>query len=76
VRALTESLAEELRERRVRVNAILPTIIDTPANRRDMPNADRADWLKPERIADAVAFLISDQASAITGAAIPLSLGG
>jgi len=76
VRALTESLAEELRERRVRVNAILPTIIDTPANRREMPDADRADWLKPERIADVVAFLISEQASTITGAAIPLSVGG
>jgi NAD(P)-dependent dehydrogenase (short-subunit alcohol dehydrogenase family) len=75
VRALTESLAEELRERRVRVNAILPTIIDTPANRRDMPHANQADWVAPERIADVVAFLISDQACAITGAGIPLSLG-
>ena len=73
VMALTKSLAEELRERSIRVNAILPTIIDTPANRRDMPDADPSGWVKPEAIAKVVAFLLSDDAAPITGAGIPLS---
>lgn len=76
VMALTMSLAEELRDRRIRVNAILPTIIDTPANRRDMPKADRSDWVAPEAAARVIAFLLSGEAGPITGAGIPLSLGG
>ena len=75
VRALTESLAEELRGR-IRVNAVLPTIIDTPTNRADMLDADRASWVRPEAAARVVAFLLSDDAAAITGASIPLSLPG
>jgi NAD(P)-dependent dehydrogenase (short-subunit alcohol dehydrogenase family) len=76
VAALTASLADELRSRGVRVNAILPTIIDTPANRADMPDADTSAWVKPSSIAKVIAFLISPEAGAITGASIPLSLAG
>lgn len=76
VRALTESLADELRARKIRVNAVLPTIIDTPANRGDMPDADRSAWVRPEAAARVIAFLISDDAGAITGASVPLSLAG
>lgn len=75
VHALTASLAEELRGR-VRVNAVLPTIIDTPANRADMPDADTSAWVKPESAARVIAFLISAEAGSITGACIPLSLAG
>lgn len=76
VRALTESLAEELRSRGVRVNAILPTIIDTPANRADMPDADTSAWVQPRAAARVIAFLLSADSGAITGASIPLSLAG
>ncbi len=74
VHALTQSLADEVRARNIRVNAILPTIIDTPANRRDMPDADRSIWVSPESIASVIAFLISSDAGATTGAMIPLSM--
>ena len=67
--ALTESLAEELRGR-ARVNAILPSIIDTPANRADMPDADPSQWVTPKELADVVAFLLSDAANCISGATI------
>jgi len=73
VRALTESLADELRESGVRVNAVLPTIIDTPTNRKDMPDADTSNWIAPARAAAAIALLLSDDAAAITGACVPLS---
>jgi NAD(P)-dependent dehydrogenase (short-subunit alcohol dehydrogenase family) len=75
VMALTMSLAEELRDRRVRVNAVLPTTLDTPANRRDMPDADTSQWVKPEAAARVIAFLLSPDSGPITGAGIPLSLG-
>jgi NAD(P)-dependent dehydrogenase (short-subunit alcohol dehydrogenase family) len=71
---LTESLAEEEKKAGVRVNAVLPTIIDTPRNRADMPKADYSRWVKPEDIAKAILFLLSDDASAITGA--ELLIGG
>lgn len=70
---LTESLAEELKPRGITVNAVLPSIIDTPPNRRDMPKADFAKWVKPEQLADVIVFLLSDSASAITGALIPVT---
>ena len=70
---LTEALAEELKDRNVTVNAILPTTIDTPANRKDMPDADFSRWVKPEQIADVILFLLSDQAQAVTGALIPVA---
>jgi NAD(P)-dependent dehydrogenase (short-subunit alcohol dehydrogenase family) len=75
VMALTMSLAEELRARRVRVNAVLPTTLDTPANRRDMPDADTSQWVRPEAAAKVIAFLLSPEAGPVTGAGIPLSLG-
>lgn len=65
---LTESLAEEEKNAGVRVNAILPTIIDTPRNRADMPKADFSRWVKAEDIAKAILFLLSSDAKAITGA--------
>lgn len=73
VAKLTEALAEEMKPYNITVNAILPSIIDTPANRRDMPKADFSKWAKPEEIAEAILFLISDEARAITGALIPVS---
>jgi len=72
VTKLTEALAEELKDTGVCVNAILPSIIDTPANRADMPDADHTRWVQPEQIADLILFLLSDRASAITGALIPI----
>jgi NAD(P)-dependent dehydrogenase (short-subunit alcohol dehydrogenase family) len=65
---MTESVAEEEKNAGVRVNAILPTIIDTPRNRVDMPKADFSRWAKPEDIAKTILFLLSGEAKAITGA--------
>ncbi|WOK35361.1 SDR family oxidoreductase [Sphingomonas sp. C3-2] len=76
VMALTESLADELRAQNVRVNAVLPTIIDTPANRADMPDADTSGWVKPESAARVIAFLLSPDSGAVTGTGIRLSLAG
>ena len=72
VQRLTESLSEELKGKGVTVNAVLPGIIDTPQNRRDMPDADRSKWVSPEAIADVIVFLASPAARAITGAALPV----
>jgi NAD(P)-dependent dehydrogenase (short-subunit alcohol dehydrogenase family) len=76
VARLTEGLAEELAGAGVRVNAVLPSIIDTPANRRDMPKADYATWVTPQAIAKVIVFLLSEDAAAITGATIPVTMGG
>jgi len=70
---LTEALAEELKERGINVNAVLPSIIDTPANRADMPHADFSKWVAPAALADVIVFLASDAARAITGASIPVT---
>jgi NAD(P)-dependent dehydrogenase (short-subunit alcohol dehydrogenase family) len=72
VMRLTESLADELRGDRIRVNAILPTTIDTPQNRAAMPAADTSRWVKPSEVAEAIAFLLSDAASGVTGALLPV----
>jgi NAD(P)-dependent dehydrogenase (short-subunit alcohol dehydrogenase family) len=72
VQRLTEALAEELKDRNVTVNAILPGIIDTPRNRLDMPKADFTRWVSPEAIAKVILFLASDAAGAVTGASIPV----
>jgi NAD(P)-dependent dehydrogenase (short-subunit alcohol dehydrogenase family) len=70
--ALLDSLAADVRGKGVRVNTILPSIIDTPANRTAMPKADFAKWPKPEQIARVVLFLCSAEAEVIHGAAIPV----
>ncbi|WP_022979111.1 SDR family NAD(P)-dependent oxidoreductase [Ideonella sp. B508-1] len=70
---LTEALAEETKDRGLNVNAVLPGIIDTPANRADMPDADTSRWVTPQALADVVAFLLSDAARAITGVGIPVT---
>jgi NAD(P)-dependent dehydrogenase (short-subunit alcohol dehydrogenase family) len=69
---LTESLSEELKDRGITVNAILPGTIDTARNRADMPDADFSRWVAPEAIADVILFLASEAARAVTGAAIPV----
>jgi NAD(P)-dependent dehydrogenase (short-subunit alcohol dehydrogenase family) len=70
---LTESMAAELREQGVNVNCVLPTIIDTPENRASMPDADPARWVAPADLANVIAFLASDSARAIHGAAVPVT---
>ena len=69
---LTESLADELKADGINVNCILPSIVDTPRNREDMPKADFSKWVRPDQIASVVMFLASDAASAIHGASIPV----
>jgi NAD(P)-dependent dehydrogenase (short-subunit alcohol dehydrogenase family) len=68
---LTESMSEELKQKNIRVNCLLPGTIDTQRNREDMPEADYSRWVKPEALADVITFLASDNSSAITGASIP-----
>jgi NAD(P)-dependent dehydrogenase (short-subunit alcohol dehydrogenase family) len=72
VQRFTESLADELEDRAIRVNAVLPGTIDTPQNRAAMPDADASRWVAPEALAAVIAFLVSDAARAVTGAAIPV----
>lgn len=71
VHKLTEAMAEELKGK-VRVNAVLPSTLDTPANRKDMPNADFSAWVKPDDLARVMLFLASDGARDVTGALIPV----
>ena len=70
---LTESMSAELREDGINVNAVLPSIIDTPANRAAMPDADPKRWVAPEALAAVIGFLCSDSARAIHGALIPVT---
>lgn len=72
VHKLTESLAEELKADGVTVNAVLPSIIDTPANRADMPKADPSAWVAPADLAAVMLFLASEEARAVTGALLPV----
>ncbi len=69
---LVEAAAAEGREQGVRVNCIMPSIIDTPANRAALPNAKHDRWPKPSELAAVLAFLVSDDAILISGAAIPV----
>ena len=68
---LVESLAEETKESNINVNCIMPSMLDTEANRKAMPTADFSKWVKPEDLANVVLFLCSEDARVITGAAIP-----
>lgn len=72
VHRLTEALAAELKGK-VTVNAVLPSTIDTPANRRDMPQADFTKWVAGDELASVILFLASDAASAVTGALLPVA---
>lgn len=70
---LTESLAAELKPKGIRVNAVLPSIIDTEQNRRSMPAADRNEWVTPEALAKVIAFFLSADSAPITGALLPVT---
>ena len=70
---LTEAMAAELRAKNINVNCVLPSILDTPQNRADMPDADPARWVSPHDLAQVIAFLASDAARAIHGAAVPVT---
>jgi NAD(P)-dependent dehydrogenase (short-subunit alcohol dehydrogenase family) len=73
VARFTEALSEELAGSPVTVNALLPSTIDTPQNRKDMPDADFSRWVKPDGIGKVIRFLLSSDARAITGALIPVT---
>ena len=72
VHRLTEALAAE-HKGKITVNAVLPSTIDTPANRADMPKSDFSKWVRPQELAEVILFLVSDAASAVTGALIPVA---
>src|SRR3954453_11008157 len=73
VLAFVDALHEEYRDDGIRANAIMPSTIDTPANRRSMPDADFDTWVKPEEIARVIAFLCSDHAGVTSGSRVPVS---
>jgi NAD(P)-dependent dehydrogenase (short-subunit alcohol dehydrogenase family) len=70
---LTEALADELKDRGITVNAVLPGVLDTPRNRADMPSADFTRWVSPKAVAEVIVFLASDLARAISGATVPVA---
>ena len=72
VLALIQALDAEYKHDGIRCNAILPSVIDTPANRESQPNADFSKWVKPEEIAKVVRFLVSDDSAPLSGAAVPV----
>lgn len=73
VHRLTESLGDELKTTSVTVNAVLPSILDTEQNRKDMPDADPAKWVQPADLARVMLFLASPESRAVTGALIPVT---
>ena len=73
VAKLTEALAEELKDRGITVNAVMPSIVDTPKNRVDLPTAEFNRWVTPTEVAEVIAFLVSDAARGVTGALIPVA---
>jgi NAD(P)-dependent dehydrogenase (short-subunit alcohol dehydrogenase family) len=70
--ALVGAASEEVKQDGVTVNCVLPSVIDTPGNRAANPDADASRWVRPEEIGEVLRFLLSPQASAVTGAAIPV----
>lgn len=76
VARLVEALAIEIRPRGLRVNAVMPSIIDTPRNRADMPDADHTQWTRPDAIADTIHFLATPASRATSGALIPVTNNG
>lgn len=72
VLAFVDVLATEYRDDAIRANAILPSVIDTPANRASMPNADHGRWVAPEQIASVVRFVCEDGAGVVSGAHVPV----
>jgi NAD(P)-dependent dehydrogenase (short-subunit alcohol dehydrogenase family) len=72
VARLTEAMADEFKDRGLTVNAVLPGMLDTPANRADRPEADASRWVSPAALAEVIVFLLSDAAAAVTGALIPV----
>jgi NAD(P)-dependent dehydrogenase (short-subunit alcohol dehydrogenase family) len=70
--AFVQALDAEYRDAGVRCNAILPSVIDTPANRAAQPDADYGKWVAPASIAKVVRFLVSDESAPMTGAAVPV----
>jgi NAD(P)-dependent dehydrogenase (short-subunit alcohol dehydrogenase family) len=70
--AFAQAVAVEYKQDRIRCNAVLPSVIDTPGNRASMPNADHSKWVRPAEIAAVIAHLLSDDAVATSGAAIPV----
>ena len=69
---LTQSVAEEVKTFDITVNAVLPSVVDTPANREAMPDADASRWVRPDDLASVLLFLASDEARAVSGAAVPV----
>jgi NAD(P)-dependent dehydrogenase (short-subunit alcohol dehydrogenase family) len=72
VLVLTETIAEETKKLGINVNAVVPSTIDTPDNRRNMPQGDFSKWVKPEDVAKVILFLISEDSKVISGAAVPV----
>lgn len=72
VLAFARAVAADYRDDAVRCNAVLPSVIDTPANRSAMPGADHEKWVAPEEIARVIRFLCSDESGATSGAEIPV----
>jgi NAD(P)-dependent dehydrogenase (short-subunit alcohol dehydrogenase family) len=70
--ALTQSIAAEYRRKGIAANAILPSIIDTPANRKQMPEADSSRWVTPEQLASLILFLCTEEGGSINGASMPV----
>ncbi|WP_296897208.1 SDR family NAD(P)-dependent oxidoreductase [Thiohalocapsa sp.] len=70
---LSESLADEVKAHGINVNCVVPGTMDTPDNRRAMPDTDTSDWVSPAAVANVIAFLASAEADAVTGAAVPVS---
>lgn len=72
VLAFVDALATEYRDDDIRVNAVLPSVIDTPGNRASQPDADHETWVRPEQIADVVSFLAGDASTVVSGAHVPV----